>query len=108
MSIRTAPGLRVAEFVQSLAAVRRDCPDLPSIPMHVLTAGGKGGPNVKAIRRVHEAWKAAAAEVPAARYTNIPVKQVISCRFEAPEPTVIDAIAGVLEAVRVLHDSNAH
>ena len=71
MSIRTARaeggGIR-----ESLAGVRRDCPDLPSIPLHVLTAGGKGGPNLKAIRRVHEAWKAAVAKVPAARYTNIP------------------------------------
>ena len=36
-------------------------PNCPAIPVHVLTAGGVTGPNVKQIRRVHEAWKAMVA-----------------------------------------------
>jgi pimeloyl-ACP methyl ester carboxylesterase len=83
----------------SLAALARDCPDLPAIPVHVLTAGGVTGPNVKQIQRVHEAWKAMVARAAHARYTN-----VSSSGHQMPVevPAVVsDAIAGVLDACRV-------
>ena len=70
-SIRTARS-EGAGIRPSLAALARDCPDLPAIPVHVLTAGGVTGPNVKQIQRVHEAWKAMVARAARARYTNIP------------------------------------
>ena len=44
----------------------------PAIPVHVLTAGGVSGPNVKSVRRVHEAWKAAVIRAVNAKYTNVP------------------------------------
>lgn len=95
LSVRTArsegTGIRA-----SLAAVRRDCPDLPPIPIHVLTAGGVSGANAKSVRRVQEAWKAAVARAANARYTNVPTSghQMPS---EVPE-VVSDAIIGVLDA----------
>jgi pimeloyl-ACP methyl ester carboxylesterase len=81
----------------SLAALRRDCPTLPAVPVHVLTAGGISGPNVKSVRRVHEAWRTAVAQAPRARYTNIPT----SGHFMPIEaaPVVVDAIYGVLDDV---------
>ena len=69
----------------SLAELRRESPDLPSIPIHVLTAGGVGGPNAASVRRVHEAWQAAVARTPGARYTNIPTSGH-QLPMEAPEP----------------------
>ena len=96
LSIRTARseggGIRA-----SLAAVQRDCPDLPPIPVHVLTAGGVSGPNAKSVRRVHEAWKATVARAPKARYTNVPTSGH-QMPIEVPE-VVIDAVAGVLDDV---------
>jgi hypothetical protein len=96
LSIRTARseggGIRA-----SLAAVRRDCPDLPPVPIHVLTAGGVSGPNVKSIRRIHEAWKATVARAANARYTNVPTSGH-QMPIEVPG-VVTDAITGVLDAV---------
>jgi pimeloyl-ACP methyl ester carboxylesterase len=82
----------------SLAALRSDCPDLPPVPISVLTAGGVAGPNVKSIRRVHEAWQAAVSRTPSARYTNIPGSGH-QLPMEAPQ-VVIDAINSVLAAVK--------
>lgn len=79
----------------SLAAVARDCPDLPAIPVHVLTAGGVTGPNVKQIQRVHAAWQAMVERSPYARYTNVPSS---GHQMPAEVPgVVVEAISGVLE-----------
>ena len=81
----------------SLAALSRDCPDLPAIPVQVLTAGGVVGPNVKQIQRVHEAWKAMVARAPRAQYTNIP-SSGHQMPVEVPD-VVADAIVGVLDTL---------
>ena len=96
LSIRTTKseggGIRA-----SLGALRRDCPDLPPIPVHVLTAGGVAGPNARSVRRVHEAWKAAVARAANARYTNVPTSGH-QMPIEVPE-VVSDAVIGILDAV---------
>jgi hypothetical protein len=51
----------------SLAELRRECPDLPPVPVHVLTAG-----TARSVQRVHEAWKATVSRAPNARYTHVP------------------------------------
>jgi pimeloyl-ACP methyl ester carboxylesterase len=97
-----AIGLRTARaegagIRASLAELREVCPDLPRLPIHVLTAGGVNGPNVKSVRRVHEAWRAAVARASSAKYTNIPTSGH-QLPIEAPEP-VTEAILGVLDSV---------
>lgn len=77
--------------------MRRDCPDLPPVPIHALTAGGVGGANVKSVRRVHDAWRATVARASAARYTNIPTSGH-HLPMEVPE-SVIEAILGVFDAI---------
>ena len=67
--------------------------------MHVLTAGGVAGPNLKQIHRVHEAWRAAVARVPGARYTNVP-SSGHQMPVEVPG-VVADAAAGVLDTINV-------
>ena len=95
-SIRTARS-EGAGIRPSLAALARDCPDLPAIPVHVLTAGGVTGPNVKQIQRVHEAWKAMVARSPHACYTNIP-SSGHQMPVEVPG-VVADAVLGVLDSL---------
>jgi pimeloyl-ACP methyl ester carboxylesterase len=96
ISLRTAraegSGIRA-----SLEHVRTVCPNLPSVPIHVLTAGGLSGPNLKAVRRVHDAWQAAVARAPLARYTNVPASGH-QLPLERPE-AVISAVLGVFDAV---------
>jgi pimeloyl-ACP methyl ester carboxylesterase len=82
----------------SLADLQRNSPDLPPVPVHVLTAGGVSGPNLKAIQRVHQAWQATAAGAKNARYTNVP-SSGHQMPMEAPD-VVIEAITGVLDAVQ--------
>jgi pimeloyl-ACP methyl ester carboxylesterase len=96
-SIRTARS-EGAGIRPSLAALARDCPDLPAIAVHVLTAGGVTGPNVKQIQRVHEAWKAMVARSAHARYTNIP-SSGHQMPVEVPG-VVADAVLGVLDSLR--------
>ena len=82
----------------SLADLRRDCPDLPPVPVHVLTAGGAGGVNAKSdTGRVHDAWQATVARAPSARYTNIAASGHF-LPIDAPD-SVIEVILGVLDAV---------
>jgi pimeloyl-ACP methyl ester carboxylesterase len=95
-SLRTARA-EAAGIRPSLAALRRDSPDLPHLPTHVLTAGGVSGPNVKSVRRVHDAWRAAAARVPSATYTNIPGSGHLM-PMDAPD-SVVQANSGVLDAL---------
>jgi len=94
-SLRTAKG-EGAGIRPSLAALARDCPDLPAVPVHVLTAGGVAGPNLKQIQRVHEAWTAMVARAAHARYTNVP-SSGHQMPVEVPD-VVVDAINGVLDA----------
>jgi pimeloyl-ACP methyl ester carboxylesterase len=75
----------------------RDCPSLPAVPIHVLTAGGVTGPNVKQIRKVHEAWKAMVDRAPLALYTNVPASGH-QMPIEAAD-VVIDAVSGILDAL---------
>ncbi len=96
IGIRTAKS-EGAGIRPSLAALRRDCPDLPSVPIHVLTAGGVSGPNVKSVRRVHDAWQAMVARAAHARYSNAPASGHLM-PIEAPA-VVIDAVVGVLDSV---------
>ena len=96
ISLRTAKS-EGAGIRPSLAAVARDCPALPAIPVHVLTAGGVSGPNLKQIQRVHDAWKAMVERAPHARYTNVP-----SSGHQMPSEVpgvVADAIGGVLDTL---------
>lgn len=65
----------------------------------VLTAGGVSGPNVKAVRRVHQARQSAVAASPRARYTNVP-ESGHQLPIDAPE-AVVAAIVGVLDAVHM-------
>jgi len=94
LAIRTARS-EGAGIRPSLAALARDCPDLPAIPVHVLTAGGVTGPNLKQIQRVHEAWKGMVARAANARYANIP-SSGHQMPVEVPD-IVADAILGVLD-----------
>lgn len=85
----------------SLAALSRDCPDLPAIPVRVLTAGGVTGPNLKQIQRVHAAWKAMVARAPRAQYTNIPSS---GHQMPVEVPAVVgDAVVSVLDACSPAH-----
>jgi pimeloyl-ACP methyl ester carboxylesterase len=97
LALRTARS-EGAGIRPSLAALARDCPDLPPIPVHVLTAGGVTGPNLKQIQRVHEAWKGMVARAPNASYINVPSS---GHQMPVQVPAVVaDAICGVLDALR--------
>jgi pimeloyl-ACP methyl ester carboxylesterase len=93
-SLRTARS-EGAGIRPSLAALARDAPELPAIPVQVLTAGGVTGPNVKQIQRVHEAWKGMVAKAPNARYVNVP-SSGHQMPVEVPH-VVSDAVLGVLD-----------
>jgi pimeloyl-ACP methyl ester carboxylesterase len=79
----------------ALRYLRRECPALPAVPIHVLTAGGVTN---KAARRVHEAWRVMAARGAHARYTDVPTSGHYM-PIDAPE-AVVQAISGVLESSR--------
>ena len=98
ISLRTARS-EGAGIRPSLAALARHCPELPSIPVHVLTAGGVTGANAKQVQRVHEAWKGMVSRAPNARYTNVP-SSGHQMPVEVPD-VVAAAILGVLDALRV-------
>jgi pimeloyl-ACP methyl ester carboxylesterase len=97
--VRWSIGLRTARaegaaISAALAQLRRDCPELPPIPVHVLT----GGVDTKSARLARDAWKTMAARA-SARYTHIPTSGH-DVPFDAPQ-AVIDAIVGVLDTVRI-------
>jgi pimeloyl-ACP methyl ester carboxylesterase len=96
VSLRTAwgegAGIRV-----SLAALRRDCPDLPPVPVNVLTGRDPKGAAAKSARRVHEAWEAMAARAAHARLTKVPTSGH-HMPLDAPD-IVTQAIVEVLDAV---------
>lgn len=99
-SIRTARA-EGAGIRPSLGALARDCPDLPDIPVHVLTAGGVSGPNLKQVQRVHAVWKAMVDQAPRARYVNVPASGH-QMPLEVPD-VVADAITSVLDACHPSH-----
>ena len=69
--------------------------------MHVLTAGGVTGPNVKQIQRVHAAWKGMVSRASNARDTTVPSS---GHQMPVEEPAVVgDAIASVLDAGSPAH-----
>jgi len=63
----------------------------------VLTAGGITGPNLKQVRRVHEAWQAMVRRAPNALYTNVPGSGH-QMPVEVPD-VVSDAVGGILDGV---------
>ena len=97
VSLRTARS-EGAGIRPSLAALARDCPELPSIPVQVLTAGGATGPNVKQIQRLHDAWKGMVSRGRRAQYTNIQ-SSGHQMPVEVPD-AVAGAIVAVLDALR--------
>jgi pimeloyl-ACP methyl ester carboxylesterase len=97
LALRTARA-EGAGIRPSLAAVRRDCPELPRLPVHVLTAGGVTGPNAKSVRRVHEAWRATVSRAPQATYTNVPESGHLM-PIDAPD-VVVHAVLGVIDSAR--------
>ena len=97
LALRTARS-EGAGIRPSLAMLARECPDLPAIPVHVLTAGGVTGPNLKQIQRVHEAWKGMVARAPNASYINVPSS---GHQMPVQVPGVVaDAVCGVLDALK--------
>jgi pimeloyl-ACP methyl ester carboxylesterase len=96
LTLRTArsesAGIRV-----SLAALRRDCAELPPVPVHVLTARAPTGAGAKSARRVHEAWEAMVAQAPNARLTKVPTSSH-HMTLDAPD-IVTRAITDVLDVV---------
>lgn len=98
--VRWPIGLRTARaesaaIPEAIDRLRRDCPDLPAVPTHVLTAGGVKS---KSARRVHEGWRTTVARAAAARYTNVPTSSHYM-PIECPD-VVVDAIVGVLSIVK--------
>jgi pimeloyl-ACP methyl ester carboxylesterase len=92
IGLRTA-GAEGAAIPEALARLRTECPELPQIPVHVLTAGRV---RTKSAARVHQAWEAMTARAPAARYTTVPTSGHYMS-FDAPD-VVIEAILGVVAA----------
>lgn len=77
----------------ALAQLKRDCPDLPPIPTHVLTAGGEKS---KMARTNRAAWRATADRA-GAPYTEISTSRHM-LPIDAPEP-VVKAILDALDMV---------
>lgn len=94
VAIRTAQS-EGAGIRATLDWLRRTCPDLPPIPVHVLTAQGAGkGAAAKSAARVREAWQTLAARTPSARHTTVPTSGH-HIPFDAPQ-VVASAIEEVL------------
>jgi pimeloyl-ACP methyl ester carboxylesterase len=97
--IRWPTGLRTAQaesaaIPEALDRLRRECPDLPPVPVQVLTAGGVRS---KSAQRVRDGWKSTAARAATATYETVPNSghyMPIEC-----SDAVTDAIMAVLDAV---------
>jgi pimeloyl-ACP methyl ester carboxylesterase len=95
--VRWPVGLRTARaesaaIPAALDRLRRDCPDLPAIPIRVLAAEGVKSKSAEQARR---GWQAAVARATRAHYTSVPTSShqlPIAC----PD-VVVDAIWGVLD-----------
>jgi pimeloyl-ACP methyl ester carboxylesterase len=97
--VRWPTGLRTAQaesaaIVPALVQLRHDCPDLPSIPVRVLTGGEKS----KMAQRAREGWQTTVARSPRAQYTNVPSS---SHYMPIDHPDMVaDAILSVLVSAR--------
>lgn len=94
--VRWPIGLRTARaesaaIPEALERLRRDCPELPPVPTHVLTAGGVKS---KSAQCAHEGWRATVARAASARYTNVATSSH-NMPIECPD-LVVDAIVSVL------------
>jgi pimeloyl-ACP methyl ester carboxylesterase len=96
VTLRTARG-EGAGLRTSLAALRRDCPDLPPVPVQVLTARDARGAGAKSARRVHEAWEATVARSANARLRRVPTSGH-QMPLDVPD-VVTGAIADVLDVL---------
>jgi pimeloyl-ACP methyl ester carboxylesterase len=96
LTLRTARG-ESAGLRVSLAALRRDCPDFPPVPVNVLTARDPSGAGVKSARRVHEAWEAMVVRAANARLTRVPTSGH-QMPLDAPD-VVTGAIVDVLDVL---------
>lgn len=83
----------LAAIRPALAKLKLDCPDLPHISAHVLTAGGEKS---KMARTNRAAWQTT-AERAGAPYTEIPTIGHLM-PIEAPD-AVVNAIVNVLDAI---------
>ena len=95
--IRWPIGLRTAQaesaaIVPALVQLRRNCPDLPSIPVRVLTSGEKS----KSARRAREGWQIAVARSASAEYVNVPSSSH-HMPMDCPD-VVADAVLSVLDS----------
>ena len=96
VALRTAWG-EGAGIRSSFAALRHDCPDLPSVPVRVLTARETTGAGAKSSARVHEAWQGMVARAHKAQLTKVPTSGH-QMPFDAPE-VVVAAIHQVLDEI---------
>lgn len=93
IDLRTARAETIA-IAPALARVRRACPDLPSVPAQVLTAGKMTS---KSALRVHEGWKQTVARAPRAEYRSVPAAGH-HMAIDAPDE-VVAAINRVLDQI---------
>jgi len=94
MVIRTARA-EAAAIRPALSRLRRECPDLPPIPTHVLTAAAV---KTKSAQAARNGWKASVAKAATtARYTEI-ANSGHYLPFDAPD-AVVNSIVGVLDAL---------
>jgi pimeloyl-ACP methyl ester carboxylesterase len=77
----------------ALAKLKSACPDLPRVPVRVLTAGGESS---RMARTNREAWQATAERAGAA-YTNVATSGHLM-PIDSPD-VVVEAIVGVLDLV---------
>ncbi len=99
VGLRTARA-ESAAIAPALARLRSECPDLPRIPVHVLTANEPS----KSAQRVRDGWQATVARAPGARYTHVTnSRHYIS--IDCPD-VVVDAILGVLDAIESLPNNS--
>jgi len=87
LAVRTARA-EGAGIRASLDYVRRECPDLPPIPVHVLTAGGAAGAGAKLARHVHAAWRDVVGRASSATYTHVPTSGH-ALPIEAPDRVTV-------------------
>jgi pimeloyl-ACP methyl ester carboxylesterase len=104
LALRTARG-ESAGLRVSLAALRRDCPELPPVPVRVLSAREPTGAAAKSARRVHEAWEGMVARATNARLTKVSTSGH-QMPLDAPD-IVTGAIVEVLDAIDAARRSSA-
>src|SRR5581483_1037599 len=96
IGLRTARA-EIPAIVPALARLRRECPELPRVPIQVLTAGKMTS---KGALRVHEGWKQAVGRAAHAEYRSVP-EAGHYIAIDAPE-AVAAAIERVLDQITKL------